>query len=123
MQPTDVALTLAFLVVWPLYGARWGRPALQAAVAAGVPGARRAEYGTTILMQWMISGIAAAAALEHGLSARELRLLPPAGIVPIAISVAPIAGTFLLFRSQDHATRTSEGRAAVRRAAEPLAWF
>jgi CAAX protease family protein len=123
MQPVDLAITASFLLVWPLYGARWGRPALQAAVAAGIPGARRTEYVGTIVFLWMFSGLAAAAALERGLSAHDLRLLPPVGIVPIAISIVAVVGAFVLFHLQGGAVRSAEGRAALRRAAEPLAWF
>src|SRR5262245_42097107 len=123
MNPVDLALALAFLVVWPLYGARFGTPFLKASVAAGVPGARRAEYGTTILMLWMFAGLGVAAALEHGLSARALRLLPPAGIVPIAISLAALAAIVVLLGLQDRTLLSAAGRAAVRRAGASLSWF
>ena len=122
MNPIDLVLIALFSLVWPGYAALYGRDALREAVRAGAVGARRAEYGGTMLWLWMFAALAAAAALEHGLTAAELRLLPPTG-AGVLISALAIVATFVLMALQSRAARSETGRAEVRRQLEPLAWF
>ena len=122
MNPVDLVLVLAFAVVWPAYSARFGRAALREAVEAGAAGARRAEYGSTMLMLWTFAALAAAAALERGRSAAELRLLPPTG-VGLALGILAVALVLVLLALQSRVGRSAAGRAAVRRQLEPLVWF
>lgn len=122
MQPVDLVLLLSFAVAWPAHGALWGREALRAAVAAGTPGARRAEYRATIFFLWMFAALAAAVALERGHSAAELRLVPPTGL-GLVISIVAIVATVILFLLQRRQVATPAGHAALRKAIAPLAWF
>jgi membrane protease YdiL (CAAX protease family) len=122
MQPVDLALVATFSLTWPLFGARFGVPALKAAVASGTPGARRTQYLDTMFQLWTFAALAAAAAIGAGRSAESLRLLPPTG-VGLAIAVAAIGATILLFRAQANAVESPEGRAAIGRQVAPLAYF
>ena len=122
MHPVDLVLVALFAIIWPLYGATLGRKYLQAAVAAGTPGARRAAYIDTIFFQWMFAALAAAAALEHGLSAEALRLLPPVG-AGLAVSVGAIVLGIALIVLNGRSATSPAGIAALRKAVQPLAWF
>ena len=90
MHPVDLVLVAAFAVLWPAYGAIFGRADLRAAVTAGTPGARRSEYRDTMFQLWLFTALTGAAAIERGLSPAELRLLPPTRI-GLVVSVAAIA--------------------------------
>jgi membrane protease YdiL (CAAX protease family) len=122
MHPVDLALAAAFALAWPAFGTRVERGALRAAVAAGARGARRAAYLGTMFMQWTFAALTAAAALEFGRGAEALRLVPPRGF-GIAIAVVAVGAVAFLLFSQRRAVATPAGRAAVRRAVGPLAWF
>jgi membrane protease YdiL (CAAX protease family) len=122
MHPIDLVLAASFALAWPLYGATLGRRFLQAAVATGTPGARRAAYTDTIFFQWMFAALAAAAALEHGLSAEALRLLPPVG-TGLAVSVGALVLGLGLVVLNGRAATSPAGLVALRKAIQPLAWF
>jgi membrane protease YdiL (CAAX protease family) len=123
MHAIDLVLVACFALAWPAFGARIGAAALRAAVAAGVPGARRAEYASGMLLLWMFAALAAAAALDHGRSAEALRLLPPGG-AGIAISLIAVVATIALFAVQQRSVATSPAtRALLREKVRPLAWF
>lgn len=123
MHAIDLVLVACFALAWPAFGARIGAPALRAAVAAGVPGARRATYADTMFMLWMFAALAAAAALDQGRSAAALRLLPPGG-AGIAISLVAVVATIALFALQQRSVAASPAtQALLREKVRPLAWF
>ena len=122
MSPFELVFVALFCGAWPLYTARFGLPAMRRRVEAGLPGARRDEYRDTMFMSWMFAALAAAAALQAGRQAAAYRLVLPTGI-GLAIGITLIAGTFLLYHRQGKAVARATGRAAIRRAIAPLAWF
>lgn len=77
--PVDIALALLFAAAWPLFEHFYMWPRYVRAVNAGVPTARTRTYQRTLVEQWTLTALAAAALLHGGHSLAEVWLVVPRG--------------------------------------------
>jgi membrane protease YdiL (CAAX protease family) len=101
-------------------------PRFRAAVAAGVPHARRRAYRRTIVAQWAVSAVVVAAWIATGRSWRDLGVLPAGGWHTIATTVLIIAAvTFgvVQFKSIAQIMASEETRAKYREKLAPVAYL
>lgn len=92
--PLDVVVALLFAVAWPLFEYFYTWPRHVRAVDAGVPTARKRAYQRTLVEQWTLTALAAAALWYGGRRLADVSLAVPHGWrlwLGIALPVAYVA--------------------------------
>ncbi len=132
--PLDVAVVLLFAVAWPLLEHFYTWPHHVRAVDAGVPTARTRAYQRTILEQWTLTTLAAAALWFGGRSLADVWLVVPDGwrlwlgaVLPVAYVVVVWVQARALFDSPRSLAKLRASltplRALIPHTREEYAWF
>jgi membrane protease YdiL (CAAX protease family) len=119
-QVPDHLLAMFLVVIFPYYAARSYRRFVRK-VRAGEAGVRLAEYRTTMVIQWVLTGLALLIWRQAGRGWEALGFAVPSG-VPLRIGAGFTAAGLALFAVQWMAIRKAEGSALdpVRAQLEPV---
>ena len=102
----DHVLALFLIVVLPLYGKFWAFPRMVAEIGRGDAGARVHAYTLTMIVQWAVVAILAAAWWKLGRSGASLGLIVPQGWrLWVAIALPLLAAAFMASQSAALATQ------------------